>query len=102
MALITLDQAKGQIQITHDQDDTKIAEKLNEASAIVLDYLKKPGNCWQDNSGRPRSVPYLIQSAVKLVTAALYENADGNENAPQPLSQAVKDILARHRDPALA
>jgi hypothetical protein len=97
MALITLDQAKRHLQILHDDMDEEIEEKVNEASAIVLDYLKVAEDAYEVDA-----VPYLVQSATKLVLGALCENREGNASGPEPLSQAVKDLLHRYRDPALA
>lgn len=100
--LITLDQAKAHLVIEHDEIDETIEEKVQEASAIVLDYLKRDEAEWQNTSGDPDGVPYLVQAATKLVVGALMENREGNDNGPQPLSQAVKDLLHRYRDPAIA
>jgi hypothetical protein len=96
MALITLDQAKRHLRMGDDEDE-EIEEKVNEASAIVLDYLKVPADEWAVGA-----VPYLVQAATKLVLGALMENREGNADGPEPLSQAVKDLLHRYRDPALA
>lgn len=97
MALITLDQAKRHLQIVNDEQNEEIEEKVNEASAIVLDYLKVSEDAYEIGE-----VPYLVQSATKLVIGALLENREGNASGPEPLSQAVKDLLHRYRDPALA
>ncbi len=104
--LITLEQAKAQIEMDHDLSDDMLAEKVLEASAIVLDFLKKDADLWQDSSGVPQDVPLVVQAATKMVFGALFENREGgnevNQDVPQPLSQAVKDLLHRYRDPAMA
>lgn len=100
--LITLDQAKIHLEIEHDEFDDKIEEKIVEASSIVLDYIEADENAWQTTDGAPHDVPGVIQAAAKLVLGALMENREGNEKDPQPLSQAVKDLLHRYRTPAIA
>ena len=102
MALIGLDEAKSHLQMDHDLDDDEIERKLSEAQEIVLDYLKLPSDSYTDTAGDPVNVPPVVISAVKLVLGALYENREGNLDGPQPLSQAVKDLLHRLRDPAMA
>lgn len=99
MSLVTFDQAKAHLAVDHNEDDTLIQVFVDAASDIVLDYLKKTV---EDLPGSPSEVPPTIEAATLLVIGALYENRDGAENAPQPLSQAVKDLLHRYRDPALA
>lgn len=72
------------------------------ASAIVLDYLKRDAGEWQDSAQEPESVPSVVEAATLIVAGALYENRDGAGNAAEPLSQTVKDLLHRYRDPAMA
>jgi hypothetical protein len=104
MALITLDAAKRHLVIDHDELDDTLEEKVDEASGIVLDYLKRPDSEWQTTAGTPDEVPYVVQAATKLVLGALWENREGNDYAllPQPLSPTVKNLLHRLRDPAIA
>lgn len=98
MALITLEQAKLQLRIDdeNDEHDEHLEELIEDASGIVLDYLKKSETEWQTTSGEPEEVPRAVISATKLVLQSLFEGDD------EPLSQAVKDLLHRYRDPALA
>jgi hypothetical protein len=100
--LITVEQLKTHLGIQNDDHDERLNEIVLEASAIVLDYLKRPETDWQTTSGEPDGVPYVVVSATKLVAGALSENREGNDSDPSPLSQTVKDLLHRYRDPALA
>lgn len=111
MALITIEEAIGHLRLDLEptgsppaysgaEADDLIA-KIEEASAMVMDYLKKedgdsPG--WGDETA-----PYLVKAAVKLVLGALWVDREGagggdffNPNGP------VARILARYRDPAMA
>lgn len=112
MNLITFDEAKSHLSVDHEWDDATIDDKRTEASEIVLDYLKTDTSAstfnWVDAIGEPTPfVPGVVKAATKLVLGGLYENREGYTDvgrfgAPQPLSQAVKDLLQRKRDPALA
>lgn len=100
--LITLDQLKTHLRIENDEHDERLQEVAYAASAIVLDYLKRPEGTWENTAGDPDDVPYVVVAATKLVAGALFENLEGNDEGPQPLSQTVKDLLHRLRDPAFA
>lgn len=102
MALVTFEQMKSQLEMDHDDSDTLIEEIVERASFIVLDYLKMDLDAYQDSSGDPSAVPFPIEAAVLLAGAALFENRDGSVDGPQALSQAVKDLVHRYRDPAMA
>lgn len=97
-ALVTVDRAKLQLRIIGSALDGEIAKKIEEASAIVLDYVTTEGK----ESWTAENVPGVVSSAVLLVLGALWSGRAGAEDAPQPLSDAVRNLLRRHRDPALA
>lgn len=97
--LITFDEAKRQLQVDHDDSDAEIATLAEEASMIVLDYLKKPMTEWQDGAGAPADVPGPVSVAVKLVLGELFKN---REAGADPLSPGVMRLLDRLREPAYA
>lgn len=98
--LVTMQQVKTHLFIDHDQDDAKLLEIASDASEIILNYLKKPVDYWQDSSGEPSGVPGSVRAATLKTAAALYENRDGS--GTPALSQDVMDMIHRYRDPALA
>lgn len=102
--LITVDQAKLHLRIGADETehDETLEEIVPDASEIILDYLKLPSTEWQTTDGEPDDVPGPVRSATKLAVSALFENPEQLPDGPQVLSQAVKDLLHRYRDPALA
>lgn len=102
--LVSLEQVNQALRLDMDldadlsgnPDADRIADvtaKIAQASDIVLNYLKNPADSeyWDEDS-----TPERIQAATVLVVGSLY---DGEA---EPLSDPVKDILRRDRDPALA
>ena len=94
--LITLESAKDHLRVDHDLDDGDIQNKIMEASAIVIDYLKliEIPESWDPVA------PEHIQAATKLILGELYRNRESS--TADVLSVAVKSLLHRSRDPALA
>lgn len=92
-ALVTLAEAKTHLRVLADDQDSDITAKALAASDIVIDYIKRPDHGWTDVT-----VPALVKSAILLVLGALFDDREGGD----PISDAVKSILHRLRDPALA
>lgn len=90
--LVSLAAAKAQLRVLHDDDDEDIDRKLSEATGIVIDYLKRPDHGWTEET-----VPYPVSASIKLVLTGLWDDREGD-----PLTPAVKNLLRRLRDPALA
>jgi len=87
--LVDIDMVKQHFRYESDftAADETISFKIEQASSIVLDYLKI--------SEPPDPLPEFIQSATLLCVEALYDGGD-------PLSDTVKALLHRSRDPELA
>lgn len=71
--------------------------KLDDAEAIVIDYLKKPDHGWTS-----QTLPGTVRSAILLVLGTMYENREGGLDEADPISPAVVSLLRRQRDPAIA
>jgi hypothetical protein len=104
MGLVTLDQAKEHLKPPGDIDDTRIERLIEEASQIVLDYIKLPSDAYQSTSFSPNEdeVPPQVRAATLLVLGALYDNGDGQDPDKNPISPAVISILTPKRTPTLA
>lgn len=93
-ALVTLDEVKNRLRIDFNDDDVDVLAMAEEATDIVIGYIKKPDHEWTENA-----VPFRIKAAILLVVSRLYESRDGEGEI---LTDAVKSLLHRDRDPALA
>lgn len=92
LGLITLAEAKVHLRIFDDGSDADISLKGRAASEIVIDYIKRPDHGWT-----AETAPKLVKAATLLVLGALFEEREGGD----PISDAVQNILWRHRDPTL-
>jgi len=91
-SLISLADAKTDLRVTSTDDDNDVTLKMNMATEIVVDYIKRPDHGWDVDTS-----PYLIKAAIILVLRNLFD-----EENSDPLTDGVKAILHRFRDPALA
>lgn len=91
--LITMEQARSALRVLSADLDEDIDFKVRMAGDIVMGYIKKDAEAlgWTHETA-----PYRIRAAVTLVLKALFFEED------EPLSVAVKNLLHRDRDPALA
>lgn len=72
--------------------------KIDQASDIIIDYLKIEAPDWT-----PETVPPRVQSAVLILCSALFENREGQEIAGLfEIGGTIFNLLVRMRDPALA
>lgn len=93
--LVNLELARSHLRLDDDAADDLIVRKIEQASDVVIDYCKVDDEMWDPDSTESVALPGEVEAAVLLVLEALF---DGGE----PLSDAVKSLLHRHRDPALA
>jgi hypothetical protein len=96
--LITIEQAKQQLRIDFDDQNADLQMKMEQASDIIVDYLKKPDHGWNTET-----VPKTVQAAILLVLTALFDDRDGSGEGDYITPNGpVARLLARHRDPAIA
>ena len=111
-ALVTLDEAKRQLNLSLDRDDhdDQVLALITQASAIVLDYLKYPAwLTWAEGSpgfeGSPAGTDdpnfVIVKAAVLHVTTNLFLHRGDEGSADGPISARVANLLMRLRDPAL-
>lgn len=110
--MITLEQAKAQCRVVHDEDDDEIEEFIDAASASIIKYLKDAALSFLDTSGAivDGAVPADVQMACKLEVAHLYKNREGQSDSKipdqygygYPLCAAAIAKLYPYRTPTLA
>jgi hypothetical protein len=111
VAFVTLQQAKRHLRIAYGDEDEDLQDKVEQASAIIVDYLKMPDHGWtdaQDGSPPTRSTaPMVVQAATLLMLSTLWEFREGEaqpnyNQADGYLPKAVTALLHRLREPAYA
>lgn len=106
MALITYAQAVAHLKqngvLDGSPTDDDLTLKIEQASAMVLIYLKRPGE-W-DVDAIPADDPEfaLVQAAVLKVLGNLYRFRGDDEKAVAPVSDDVVSMLSMLRDPEMA
>jgi len=101
--LVTLQTAKDHLQIPTmapgDPDEADVQLKLDQAEAIILDYLKeRASETWVS----PETAPPPVVAAILKMLTALYEHRGDLEETDADLWDAIANLLRRFRDPALA
>ena len=101
-ALVSLTQAKAHLRITLpalDPGDVDIQLKLDQAEAIILDYLAEfVDAAWVS----PATAPGMVSASILLVLTDLYEHRGDDMTLSEKTWEAVARLLARSRNPALA
>ena len=90
-ALVTTDALKEYLRILGTDFDAELSLKAELATEIVVDYIKTPDHGWTTED-----VPDVIKAAICEVARNLVR---GDQS---PLSEDIKNILRRRRDPAIA
>lgn len=105
VALVSIHEVDFRLRMDLQPGDARsagLASLIEDATGIVLDYLKTDGSQWSlepdDGEGEddaPSAVPAPVRAAIILVVRNLFDEVE------EPLSSAVKALLHRYRDPAL-
>lgn len=116
MQLVSLDQALAHVRMVDAGDDDRVREKLEQATALVLMYLKR-----NVVLGSPEPTEVLamepddlttierpvVQAAILEVLGNLYRFRGDDEKGTDPseelfLTPRLRGMLSMLRDPALA
>lgn len=95
VALVTLSEALLRLRLTETESFhvPDVEMKIEQATAIVVNYLKRADDyAWELVDPTEMS---LVKAAILEVVRNMFEGLD-------PLPEAVKNLLWRYRDPALA
>lgn len=113
MSLVTLDQAQRHLLVTNNDQLIDLESKLEQAEAIVLDYIARPSDAtWTATVAgwTELTVPLQVQAAILRVCANLHrfrgddsvKDKDWSAERDGFLSPDVTSLLRRYRDPVLA
>jgi hypothetical protein len=106
MALISFDAAKSHLRIHPDDTshDVEVLAKMEQASAMVINYLKRPDHGWDVDTDPTADEEFAItQAAIFEVLANLFnDHGDREKPTPGPITDRVRVMLVSLRDPALA
>jgi hypothetical protein len=97
MTLATLAEAKAHLQITDDARDAEVTQFLEEASALIYDYIgARADPAWDETTA-----PMVVRAATLKALVHGWEHR-GDDSDDGPLWAALQNLLMRTRDPALA
>ena len=98
--LVSLEQAKGHLRITTPDghpDDEDIQLKLDQAEAIIRDYIKKA----DDPAWTAETAPPMIGAAILLMLGELYEHRGDLQENNADLWRSIDLMLAHYNTPAI-
>lgn len=106
--LVTLDQVKARLRFDTDAEDDDLTLMIEQASALVLNYLKTP-DLTKFAVGSPPAVPASVTDAVSLAAIVLVGYLSKNRDCdpdkdwmPGYLPAPVMNCVYQLRDPACA
>lgn len=106
MALVTYDMAVKHLKqegvLDGSPEDADLTAKIEQASAIVINHLKRPGEWSIDSDPATDSEFAWVQAAVLEVLSQLYYRRGDDANKPSLDDVLVKMGSSMYRDPALA
>lgn len=108
LEFVTLEQAKARTGITDSDRDDDLTMMLEEAHALVLDYIDRSADTeWHEAilAWTSETVPKPVRAAILRQFADLnrFRGDDDNDKADGlDLSPRVKQLLRLYRDPVVA
>ena len=106
--LITLAEAKQQLQITDDLHDAEVQAICDDAVAVILDYLKplRTGEVREDWPWTAATLPLPVKRAMLVMTTFFYVHRGDplSSDAPEydQVWKTVDALVKRFYDPAIA
>jgi hypothetical protein len=102
--LITFEDAVRHLKLQDaDPDEQDITFKMQQAEALVINYLKRPDHGWTVDTDPEEDHEFSIVQAAILKVLTNLDSADrGDAEKPRDPLDGVIQMLAMLRDPALA
>lgn len=102
--IVTLQEARDHLHVTHSADDADLTLKIKGASAAVVTYLKVV-----DEDAIPAAALDAAKSATLILVGEFYRNREAEQAGAVDvqfgygyLPRPVVALLYPHRDPAIA
>lgn len=89
--MITLEQAKAHLRITHNDEDTAIQAMIDAATVAAADYLNLPVVDIIDD------MPTPVHAAILLQVGDLYENRERQADRQLYASTTYERLLSPYR-----
>lgn len=104
MALITTEQALTHLRVSGDEYTADVELKMEQATALVITYLKRPNHTWTTETDPVADPEFaIVRGAILEVLANLfYDRGDHDDPTVGPITPRLKNALSMLRDPALA
>ncbi len=105
MALIDIDMAARHLKSSASIPEfvAEIEPKMEQATAIVIRYIKRPDHGWTDATDPTSDAEFaIVQAAILKVLGNLYAFRGDDNPSMNPLSADVIALLSMVRDPSLA
>jgi hypothetical protein len=103
MALLTMEEARDQLNAPHETSDMHINRLVEQASDVVLNYcgpdpVTEAARTWTDVT-----VPGTVKAAVLLVLTKLWTHRGDEPSEPDGfLSPDVVRLLERYKEPIVS
>lgn len=99
MTIVTVEDAKAHMNVTIDDDDALIGDKIAAAEAWIAKFI---GSALDDDEAFHDGTPEPLKEAVRQLVAHLYENREatlvGNTLTITDVSPGLFDLIAPYRE----
>lgn len=103
--IVSLEQVKDHLRIDHDAEDADLTLKIQAASLMILEYVRRSESDYEQDSDDVLDVPYSMKMACLIMVGILYRDRDGTESDKWQqgyLPFSVTALIYNLRDPAVS
>ena len=91
--LISLEQAKAALRLTHNDDDALIEDHIDAASEAVMQYLNRDVSWFDPETNTLGDVPFRVQKATEHLVMLFYDEPLGDAFDHRRMPSQVTSIL---------
>lgn len=105
--LISLEEARRQCRVDHNDEDDVISMALDASTQLVLNYLTRRDTDWnaEMSAWTSSTLPKPVRQAILIQTREIYERTPmekSGEMHPTGLSLPVRNLLIGYSEPGYA